>query len=291
MAAVAGAFGFVFGSAAWSQQPSTPGAAVLPSVAVSEIRVDPSARPSMPNTFSAYGLTREIESALDATRKFRVVSRSQNEANAFADEWTLTRRGNAGIERATYLISVEVLGLDVRTVTRDVPNMRGKQSSKTVGRMEMRVAILTTATRAVQSRFPIEASIETPAVTHDANSGPTAGAQALGFVDMAKEVGRRLADRLLDEVYPVQVIQRQGNIVFLNRGQDSGYEIGEKLRVFSAGSERLRDPYTGEDLGPLEVQLGEVRVTDMRPKVTMAEVISETTPIAQGSIVRKQVEK
>ncbi len=266
-----------------------PAASTLPSIAVSEVRVAPGAATS--STFSPYALTREVEAALDATRKFRVVSRSVNEAEATADELEAVNRRRLAAERATYLVAIEVLGVDVNRETRNVPNLHGKASSQTVGRLEMRIAFLSTSTRAIQSRFPIEARVTTPAVIHDFDNPPTAAAASLGFVDLAKAAGKRIADRLLDEVYPVQIIQRQGDVVYLNRGEDSGYALNEVLRVFSGGGERLRDPYTGEDLGPLETQLGTIRVTDMRPRVTMAQVVSETGAIGQGAIVRKQVER
>jgi hypothetical protein len=267
--------------------PATP--PVLPSLAVSEVRTAPGT--SLPSYYSAYTLTREVEAALDATRKFRVVSRSSGEAEAMADELQATKRRNMAAQSATFVVAIEVLGVDLRREQQPIPNMYGKYRVQSVGRVEMRVSLRKTADGSIQSRFPIEARVSTPAEVFDGHNLPTAAASSLGFVDLAKGVGKRVADRVLDELYPVLVIQRQGSIVYLNRGEDSGYRIGETLRVFSGGGERLRDPYTGEDLGPLETQLGTIRVTDQRPRVTMAEVVNETGTIGQGAIVRKAVER
>lgn len=268
-----------------SAQAEAPKPAPLPVVAVSQVRADPNAR--LPTYFSAYGLTREIEGALDSTRKFRVASRSAGESEAFADEAAFMRKNNAAVQKADFLIAIEVVGVDVGPETRPIPNLRGKSSTRTLGRIEMRVTVLDAKTRAVQSRFPIEARLQGDPVVHDYDAPPGEAAASLGFVDLAKVAGRRLADRVLDEVFPVRVIQRQSDVVYLNRGEDSGYTIGETLRVYSGAGERLRDPYTGEDLGPAETLIGTVRVTELRPRLTMAQVVSETSPIGAGAIIRK----
>lgn len=277
------------GGAALAQTASTPASPVLPSVAVSEVRTAPGT--SVPSYYSTYTLTREVEAALDATRKFRVVSRSAGEAEAMADELQATKRRSMAAQSATYLVAIEVLGVELGEERRPVPNLYGKYSRQTVGRIEMRIALRQTSDGAIQSRFPIEARVTTPAQVYDASNPPSAAGASLGFVDLAKSAGKRVADRVLDELYPVRVINRQGSVVYLNRGEDSGYQVGEVLRVFSGDGGRLRDPYTGEDLGPMETQLGTIRVTDMRPRVTMAEVVSETAAIGAGAIIRKNVER
>lgn len=281
-------FSLVLGASAAAQTLPAP-APVLPSVAVSEVRTAPGT--SAPSYYSTYTLTREVESALDATRKFRVVSRSSGEAEAMADELQATKRRSMAAQSATYLVAIEVLGVELNEERRPVPNLYGKYSRQTVGRIEMRIALRKTSDGSIQSRFPIEARVSTPAEVFDGANPPSAAGASLGFVDLAKSAGKRVADRVLDELYPVLVINRQGAIVYLNRGEDSGYRVGEVLRVFSGEGGRLRDPYTGEDLGPMETQLGTIRVTDMRPRVTMAEVVSETAAISQGAIVRKGLER
>jgi hypothetical protein len=275
--------------AAHAQPGSSAPSVQLDTIAVSEVRIDPGIKKT--EYFNASTISRAVESALDATRKFRVVSRSRGEAEAFADEAALTRRGGRLIEGATYLLAIEVLGADLKVETGAVPNLPRKNSTQMGGRVEMNVTVLTAATRAVKSRFPIEGRFTGRRMTHDYDAPPSAAEINLGFVDLAQEVGRRVADRVLDEVFPVQVIQRQGNMVFLNRGEDSGFKIGETLRIFSASGERLRDPYTGEDLGPMETQIGAVRVSDLRPKITIAEIVTETGAIASGALVRRPIER
>jgi hypothetical protein len=272
-----------------AQASAPPAAAKLDTIAVSEVRIDPAIQKT--SYFNASIISRAVESALDATRKFRVVSRSRGEAEAFADEAALTRRGGRLVEGATYVLAIEVLGADLKVETGPVPNLPRKESTQIGGRVEMNVTVLTAANRAVKSRFPIEGRFIGRRFTHDYDKPPSPAEVNLGFVDLAQEVGRRVADRVLDEVFPVQVIQRQGNMVFLNRGEDSGFKIGETLRIFSASGERLRDPYTGEDLGPMETQIGTIRVSDLRPKMTIAEVVSETGAIASGALVRRQIER
>lgn len=276
---------------AWAQPTpaSTQAPVQLDSIAVSEVQIDPKIQTS--SYFSAPILTRAVESALDATRKFRVVSRSAAEAKGTSEEAKNALRAGRLFEQATYLVVIEVLGADLKAETAPVPNLPRKVSTQFGGRVEMNVAVLVAANRRVKSRFPIEGRFAGQRIVHDTDSPPSEAEKNLAFVDLAQQVGRRLADRVLDEVFPVQVVQRQGNLVFLNRGEDSGFQVGESLRIFSGGEERLIDPYTKEDLGPLETQIGTVRVSDLRPKITIAEVVSETSPIGQGALVRRPVDR
>lgn len=255
-------------------------------IAVSPVQVDGAVR--TPSSFSANALTREIEAAIDATNRFNVVSRGVGAATAVLEEQVVTGGGNVAAQRAQLLVAAEVLGLDLRQETSPVPNLAGKSATRTIGHIQMQVQILSQAgrTREVRSRFPIEARVSTTPTVHDTGRPPDAGAASIGFNELAREAGLRVADRLRDEIYPVQVVTRQGAEVILNRGEDSGYRRGERLRVFSAG-EALIDPETGENIGAMETELGVIEVTDLLPRVTRARIVQSGDAIARGNIVRR----
>lgn len=255
-------------------------------IAVSPVQIDAAVRP--PANFSANALTREIEAAIDATRRFDVVSRGVGAATAVLEEQVATGGGNVSAQRAQLLVAVEVLGLELRQETSPVPNLAGKSATRTIGRIQMQIQILSQAgrTREVRSRFPIDARVSTTPVVHDTGRPLDSGAASIGFNELAHEAGIRIADRLRDEIYPVQVVTRQGAEVILNRGEDSGYRRGERLRVFAAG-EALIDPETGENLGAMETELGVVEVTDLLPRVTRTRIVQGGDAIARGNIVRR----
>lgn len=255
-------------------------------IAVSAVRVDPSVARTMPPSFSSNALTREIEAGLDGTQRFTVVSRSAASAEGRVDEQVVTGGGNVAAQRAQFLLTGEVLGMDLRQETRPVPNLAGKSSTRTVGRIQMQIEVERLGgTREIVSRFPIDAEITTNPVVHDTYNRPS-GAETIGFVDLSRQVGLRIADRVRNEIYPVQVVTRTGGVVTLNRGEDAGYRVGERLRVFVAG-ERLIDPETNEDLGADEVEVGRIEITDLLPRVTRARIVSESGEIGRGNIVRR----
>ncbi|MEL7482072.1 MAG: hypothetical protein AAGJ29_10975, partial [Pseudomonadota bacterium] len=123
----------------------------------------------------------------------------------------------------------------------------------------------------------------------DSYTIPSMTLDSSDFVDMSREAGRILADKLLDQIYPVQVMARDGDEVWISRGADAGYEVGDTLRVLSGAgtSEVLKHPVTGEVLGVREKSLGQIEVTSVEPKFTVAKIIEEKGNIGEGAIVRR----
>ena len=96
-----------------------------------------------------------------------------------------------------------------------------------------------------------------------------------------------MADQLVDIVFPMRVLNIQGNKIFINRGKDGGLKKGQKLNVFKPGV-ALIDPDTGENLGSAETMIGQIKVTRINPKFTIAEITKKglDEPVDRGDIVR-----
>jgi hypothetical protein len=107
------------------------------------------------------------------------------------------------------------------------------------------------------------------------------------FTKMAKAVAAQMADQLVDTVFPMKVLNVQGDKVWINRGQDGGLKKGDVLIVFRPGV-ALIDPDTGENLGSAETEIGKIKVVRVNPKFTIAKVITKgaTEAIQRGDIVR-----
>ncbi len=280
--ASAGVFALVVGlSPSFAQVQKT-------SLAVARVVIDPAAANDITGAFSAATLTREIELAFDSTQTFTVVSRGTAQAAALLDERIETRRGSLASVKAKFIVVPEVQGFSLRQETRPVPHMSGRTVSTHVGEINAQITLLSVADASVKSRFPVEASFtgsDRLGTTEQYSAG--SGATSMGFVELAKATARAIVERVLNEVYPVQVILRQGDTVYLSRGQDSGYAKNEVLRVYSGDGARLIHPITKEDLGSAEALVGKVRVTDVLPKSTTAQVIESVGEIKAGSIVRR----
>jgi hypothetical protein len=61
--------------------------------------------------------------------------------------------------------------------------------------------------------------------------------------------------------------------------------VGDVLNVYALGEE-LTDPDTKESLGREEVKVGKVKITQVNPKTSMADILDDTG-IDKGAILRK----
>ena len=84
-----------------------------------------------------------------------------------------------------------------------------------------------------------------------------------------------------------RVIGLEGPRVILDLGADQKVAPGLELQVFREGQE-FKHPYTGQTLGKLDRDVGRVRVLEVQPGFSVAEVIqqAEGTLIQQGDQVR-----
>jgi hypothetical protein len=69
------------------------------------------------------------------------------------------------------------------------------------------------------------------------------------------------------------VTVREGQ-VYVNAGSESGIQAGDILEVFRVGEE-LVDPETGLNLGQIEEKLGQLEVTSVEEKFSIARTIGE----------------
>ncbi len=82
-----------------------------------------------------------------------------------------------------------------------------------------------------------------------------------------------------------QVVDAVGGEVFLNAGSATGIEVGKVYRV-SKIVRTLVDPATGLVLDTLEQQVGEVRITSVHEKYSIAQAIGEF-PVERGAYVHE----
>ncbi|MGE9291026.1 MAG: CsgG/HfaB family protein [Puniceicoccales bacterium] len=101
---------------------------------------------------------------------------------------------------------------------------------------------------------------------------------------LSKKLADQVANRVVDVLYPAKIVGVTGKVVMFNRGDGFGIAKGDIWKVYAEGDEMI-DPDTGESLGSVEAEVGKIRVIDVMPKVTRAEII-EDYGIEQLQIVR-----
>lgn len=98
----------------------------------------------------------------------------------------------------------------------------------------------------------------------------------------AKEV----VNSIVDTLFPIKVVKVTDNDkVVLNQG-GKRFAKGQVYDVFDEG-ELLTNPDTGEKLGTEEIRIGQVKVIQITPAITYAEIVSgDVSAIKQGMLCR-----
>jgi len=105
------------------------------------------------------------------------------------------------------------------------------------------------------------------------------------MVAVSRDMAQRIADHIADVIFPIKVLLKRDKQVTLNRGEGGGVAVGDTFNVFALGEE-LIDPDTKESLGHEEVKVGSVKITQVNPKTSTADILDDTG-IDKGAILRK----
>jgi len=105
------------------------------------------------------------------------------------------------------------------------------------------------------------------------------------MVAVARNLAQKIANHFADVIFPAKVLTRRDKEVTLNRGEGGGVAVGDKFNVFALGQE-LIDPDTKESLGREEVKVGTIKITQVNPKTSTAEILDDAG-IDKGAILRK----
>ena len=238
-------------------------------------------------------LVSEMEASIRATRKFEVLTRQKSILKIIRKEQVFAKsnlaKGNAAkegeLENANYMIIPLVQVFHFYRTSKPIPNISGKYLVSDVGLLQINTQIIDTNTGQIKATFSLKSSFSTKQrVTNHPGGVPSSSY----FTKMAKNVSAQIADQLVDTVFPMIVINVDGDFVWINRGRDGGLKIGQILNVYRPGKE-LIDPYTKESLGTSEIFIGKVKVIRVNPKFTVAKIVKKgiVDTVQMGYIIRK----
>ena len=105
------------------------------------------------------------------------------------------------------------------------------------------------------------------------------------MVVIARDLAEKIANHIADVIFPAKVLIRRDKEVIINRGEGGGIAVGDIFNAYALGQE-LIDPDTKESLGREEVRVGKVKITQVNPKTSQAEILDDTG-IDKGAILRK----
>ncbi len=234
----------------------------------------------------------EMEAAIQKNRKFTLVSRKKDVLQDIREEQEFAKSdltaGNAAaegqIKNANFLILPTVQDFKFYRSSTPVPNLENKYVRRDSGMLEINAQVIDTATGGIKTTFYLKSSFATGKSIVNSKRGVP---NSIHFTKMAKKVAAQMTDQLVDTVFPMRILNIQGKQVYINRGKDGGLKKGDILKVFRPGIE-LIDPDTGESLGSAETEIGQIKVTRINPKFTIAKIV-KTIPdelVEKDDIVR-----
>jgi curli biogenesis system outer membrane secretion channel CsgG len=105
------------------------------------------------------------------------------------------------------------------------------------------------------------------------------------MVAVARDMADKIANHFADVIFPIKVLVKRDKQVTVNRGDGGGVAVGDTFNVFALGAE-LIDPDTKESLGREEVKVGTVKISQVNPKTSTADILNDIG-IDAGAVLRK----
>lgn len=229
-----------------------------------------------------------VEQEVVASRRFDVLTRSHNAVfeseklfitGPDASRTEVARLAGAG--GADYVLVIDLQDLSVQNNIREVIRMSDEVivSSKLSGTLRLRIMEFTSRKiKWVGSQAFAETLKGRTEITTDVLAKNLAGA------------ARKLVSGMVETIFPIRVVKRDGNMLVLNRGEGAIAQ-GQQLSVFVLG-EDLRDPQSGESLGRMENHVATGTVIEVKPKYSVLRLTSAlSTADNVELLVRSQMSK
>jgi curli biogenesis system outer membrane secretion channel CsgG len=105
------------------------------------------------------------------------------------------------------------------------------------------------------------------------------------MVAVARDMAEKIANHFADVIFPIKVLVKRDKEVTINRGDGGGVAVGDTFNVFALGAE-LIDPDTKESLGREEVKVGTVKISQVNPKTSIADILDDSG-IDTGAVLHK----
>jgi curli biogenesis system outer membrane secretion channel CsgG len=271
------------------------------SIAISSVKPTPSvAEATKPDKKTE--LNRIVESLdsqlvdrVNATRKFDVVGRSdlsdvlkEQELGASGNVDAKTAAKAGKLTGAKYLLVATVDDFQdyVETATFEGT---GRSASKRILRMSIVGKIYDSSTGKLLESVNIQTGNDAfKAISSGANNSMADGNLTDEMmVALARNLAENIANRLVDVIFPAKVIARRDKVVTINRGEGAGVAVGDVFNVFALGEEMI-DPDTKESLGREEVKVGKVKISEVNPKFSKADIMDDPeSSITTGAVLRR----
>ena len=178
---------------------------------------------------------------------------------------------------ADYMLYGSVDRVLVQDQSRSI-QLTGERIQEVYGAADIRFTLLAVVTR--QVKWSSSMTVEKTAAI--GKFRPEDFANALLY-----DAASRIVGELTENIYPPKVTKVLGEGQFVvNRGGGT-VEPGDIYEVFALG-EWLKDPGTGERIDRIEQSIGIARIVSVKPKYSLARLISEAAQLSNGMVLRRR---
>lgn len=240
----------------------------------------------------AESLDSELINSFQQTRRFDIFARS--DLSAVLAEQGLADSGNLDMNdpntaRAFELGGVQYLVVTTVTDFQDYEETaRFEAIGKTAKKRMIRIGAIAKVYDTTTGKLLESARVST--TEEDVLDQPTYQTSRTGELSdnlislLGKATADRVANRVVEVLYPARIVGKTAQIVAFNRGDGFGIEPGDVWAVFAEGEEMI-DPDTGESLGSMEAEVGQIEVTEVLARISRARIV-EDYGIETSQIVR-----
>ncbi len=231
-------------------------------------------------------LTSDFITTLVNTRKFDVLERDR--MNAIIDELKLGETEYVSPEQAIkmgqlaqadYFVMGQIELIEANQNKYQIP-YSNRWQTEAKGRMVVNMRIVDTRSGKIVTAKKVN-------VIEVQKSSLRDPVTPLAFMEWLKEkTVNILVNEVVEGVFPIKIIKIVGNQVFLNRGSGAFFRVGDIMKVYNLGEE-LIDPDTQESLGSTEMEVGRIKITEIQPKFSKAQIVEgQVELISKGAICR-----
>ena len=230
-------------------------------------------------------LARQIEESVRATRRFRLIERDKTvmkksvfvEQQATQAKQDITAQEMNFAAEIDYLIQPIIVSFTMSISKEPQEENPNKMRYSCSGAVAVTIKLLIPQKGAQSGEIKYQTTRET-ALKSTANACKNittiddAAATVEAWRVMSRDLAQKITNAAVGYIFPVLVMQMRGDDIFVNRGEGGGINVGEVYQIYSVGEE-LIDPTTNESLGSEEMLLGEVKITRVNPKFSIAQTV------------------
>ncbi len=242
-------------------------------------------------------LNKKVHAALQQTRKFRLVVGA--DLKVIIDAQGLTSAGTGLYNQSTAPQQGELVAPQFSSVV-TIDHFLDSKTDTTLGALRVRRTTRKIQIGGILNITDLTTGLDLEnaeiTVTQDDELEERPGQTLRDADDMdelltkaASEFANKVANRVVDAMYPMKVIDREDDLVTINRSDSSGIKLGEILAVYGP-TKAIKDPDTGKMTNRKGKQLGKVEVTEIEPDYFQAKVTQEDkagSSIVVGSVLSR----